>query len=600
MDDNNDFLSSYNKRDQEPPPPPRKETAAGEPKSAAASGYKYEQKSGFKPPERRESYAPSTDNRKRNLIIGLSAGGGALVILIVVLALLLTAGTPVEELTGRTQTEAQLWANQNNLNLQATEVFSDDVEAGTVISQETAAGTRVRKGGFVYITVSKGPDLSVTLTLPDLLTMTKEEVEAWAEQNHMTKVRVTTEFSATVAAGKVIRFEINDNTVVGNEVKRDTPVYVIVSKGIDTTVEQIEAPDFKTMTLSECYVWANDNGMTLTVTEQYDDYIAEGSIISSSVKAKDKILKGTEIKLVASKGKKIEIPDFSDYNKDLASSVATGLGIPVTIVEKYSGSSAGAFISQSIAAGTIYEKGDYLELSYSLGNKIVVPSFVGQTLDALESWKLDLNAKGAKIKVSSSTTNSSAAAGTIITQDPVNESRGTSITITVKVSKGKLVSVPDFTSGAHGGYDVAITREEAIEMCSAINLIPVFVEGGEKDDSVRYGAVWDQSEAPGSQVNEGSTIKLTYRPLSNNTINVDDIVILNKTEDQLRSNNYDLFKKFNLKFVAADKHTDGADEGVVVAQSIPKGTPVKYGTTITLYTNPPDDTVIDPDETPEP
>jgi beta-lactam-binding protein with PASTA domain len=582
MDDNNNFLSGYNKREDDTPPANKNLPGPEAPrevsvKSAKTSGYKYEQTSGFKLPERKESSAAGAGGQNKKLIIGIAAGGGALLLIVLILILVLSGGTEVINLVGRTLTEAQLWASDNGLRLQATETYSDEAAAGTIISQETPAGTRANKNDFVYVTVSLGPDLSVTLPLPDLMNMTKDEVDAWAAANFMTKVRVTAEFNATVPVGNVIRYEINDNTVVGNEVRRDTPIYVIVSKGIDTTVEQIEVPDFKTMTLSESYVFANSNGLVLAVEQKHDDYVPEGSIISQSVKAKEKVPVGTEIKLVASLGKMIEIPDFSDYTKELATSVAAELGIPVTIIEKYSGSSAGRFISQSLPAGTVYEKGDYLELYYSLGNKIVVPSFVGQTRDAIENWALDLNERGARINISVTTTNSSSPAGTIIHQSPANTTVGVSKTIKITVSKGAVVYVPDFKFGAKAGYDVAITREQAIAMCEELKLVPVFKE--ENSAGVLPGAIWYQSESPGKEVPEGTKITLKFAKVA--TAILESCYGMSESEVRTKYN-----KTFKLVFEMADEYVDSVGEGRVVSQSINVNTRVPYGTTLTLYLNP--------------
>ncbi len=589
-DNNNNFLSGYNKRDDETPsdklnlpgPDAPREVSVKSVKTVKDAdinaGFKYEQKSGFKPPERKENRTPPTGGSNKKLIIAIAAGAGALLLIVLILILVLSGGIKVIDLVGRSLTEAQLWAGQNELNLQTEEVYSDQVKAGVIISQETAADSKVKKGDFVYVTVSLGPDLSVALPLPNLLDMTKDEVDAWAAENFMTKVRVTTEFNATVPAGKVIRYEINDSTVVGDEVRRDTPIYVIVSKGIDTTVEQIEVPDFKTMTLSECYVFANDNGIVLVVEHKYDDYVPDGSIISQSVKAKEKVPEGTEIKLVASKGKMIEIPDFSDYTKELATSVATELGIPVTIIEKYSGSSAGRLISQSIDAGTVYEKGDYLELTYSLGNKIVVPSFVGQTRDAIESWALELNEQGARIVIEATTTNSSSAAGTIIYQTPANTSVGVRKTICITVSKGKVVYMPDFISGAYSNnYSLAITREQAIEICEELKLVPVFKE--KSKGGVLPGAIWSQSINPGEEVKEGSTITLIF-----DTIQMHEVENFIGKEETFADNYLD---KLNIVFAMAEQHDDDYAEDIIVAQSINVGTVVTRGTTITLYLNPP-------------
>ena len=595
-DNNNNFLSGYNKRSDEPSPANKNLPGQDAPREvsvknvktvkspAQSTGFKYEQKSGFTLPEKKENRTPPTDGGNKKRIIAIAAGAGALLIIVLILILVLSGGITMIDLVNRPQTEAQLWAAQNGLNLQTEEVYRDEVEAGVIISQETPAVSKVKKGDFVYVTVSLGPDLSVTLPLPDLMNMTKSEVDAWAAENFMTKVRVTTEFSATVPEGKVIRYEINDNTVVGNEVRRDTPIYVIVSKGVDTTVEQIEVPDFKTMSLAECYAFANENGLTLVVTEQYDDYIAEGSIISQSVKAKEKVPAGTEIKLVASKGKMIEIPDFSDYTKDMATSIATELGIPVTIVEKYSGSSAGRFISQSISAGTVYEKGDYLELYYSLGNKIVVPSFVGQTRDAIESWALELNEKGARIVIEATKTNSSSAAGTIIYQTPANTSIGVRKTICITVSKGKVVYMPDFISEAKVGYDVAFTREQVIAQCEELKLIPVFKE--KSKSGVLPGAIWAQSVDPGEEVAEGTKVTFTYDPVPTKLLEVPNFADMYADEATIRADAANYLKKFNLVFTLADANYPPPDY-TVIDQSIDAGTKVPFGTTITLYVNPP-------------
>ena len=116
-----------------------------------------------------------------------------------------------------------------------------------------------------------------------------------------------------VPVGRVIRYEINDDTVVDNEVSRNTPIYVIVSKGPeDEEGLSVTIPNFKEMALAESYIFANENGIVLIVEEEYDDYVPEGSIISQSIKAEEKVAKGTEITLVVSKGKMITIPDFQD------------------------------------------------------------------------------------------------------------------------------------------------------------------------------------------------------------------------------------------------------------------------------------------------
>ncbi len=564
---NNSFLSNYGKNMDERGLAP--EVAVQD----ADLGYKYEEKSGFKKVE--PSGGGYAVRRPPRYLIPIIVAGVAVLGIILTLVLLLGGGVKVIDLENRTYSDAQLWANDNGIRLTKTEEYNDAYEQGIVIKQNIPAGETIKKGEFLTLTVSLGPDQSIMLELPDLMSMTLQQIEAWRDANFMSKVRIATENSDTVPSGKVIRFEINDDTVV-KEIRRDTPVYIIVSKGPkDESSVQVTVPDFKTMSISEAYIFANENGITLVVEETYDDYVPKGSVISQSVKAQEKISKGSEIKLIVSKGKLIEVPDFSDYTKEQAASLASELGIPVTVIEKYSGSKAGAFLSQSIPAGTTYVSGEYLELNYSLGNKIALASFVGQTRDSIESWANELNKQGASIAIKVSTTKSSQPAGTIIYQSPANKLINVKTTISVTVSLGKIIYVPDFVvpdgtvNDPNRGYEVAITREEAMALCEAVGLVPIFV--AEEDSQNRLpGEVWSQSITAGSEVAEGTKINLKYKP--SKTDKVPDF--LEKTKTQIESNPSEFGKKFTIVFEG-----EGTN---VIAQSIAENTMVAMGSIIIL------------------
>ncbi len=571
MSDNNDFLSSYGKKSE-----PEKPVSEIVIKDAPLPSY-YEQKSNFKPPERRDDLPPVPPSRKK-LIVGLAVGAGVVVLVVALLLILLNLGTTMIDLKGWTQTDAELWARDKGVQLQVAEAYNDEYDEGVVFEQSVAAGERVKKGDFIQVSVSQGHDLAITLSLPDLKSMTMEQVQKWADDNFMTKVRITTEFSDTVPSGSVISFEVNDDRVTGDMVRRDSPVYVVVSKGPeDEAALQVTIPDFKTMSIGECYTFANENGLTLVVNEQYDDYATAGTIISQSVKAQEKVARGTEITLVVSLGKKVLVPDFSDYTKEGAAAKAAELGITATVTERYSGSSAGRFISQSISAGSVYEAGDILELSYSLGNKVVVGSYVGQTLDAIQGWAQGLSEQGASIKISVTYTTSSSPAGTIIYQSPANKEISYKSTISVTVSSGKVVYVPDFVAdGAayDGTYSTAITREDAMEMCESAGLIPVFKSGSSAGRLP--GEVYAQSIDAGTEATEGTTITLYYVPSA--TTSVPDFVTGGTMTKQQAVAYGNILR---IVFVEGDSYMgDGTD--VVVAQSVPVGSEVACGTTIVL------------------
>ena len=568
MDTNNTFLESYKKKTDEQNKQ-KIDKQAPETKAPADSAFR---KGGFVKPPATESTPSVKKPPQSKRVMAIVISVVVLALIIFSIYLLLNRGIEMVDLVGWTENDAQLWARNNGILLQVEQEYNDDMEAGKVLSQNVAEGAQVKKGEFVKMAVSLGHDLSITLPIPDIMTMTKNDIDTWAADNFMTKVRVTTEFSDTVETGKVIRFEINDNTVV-NEVRRDSPIYVIISKGPeDVSAPTIEIPNFKIMSIAEAYAFAEENGLVLVVEEEYDDFAPLGAIISQSVKAEEKVSAETEITLLVSKGKMILIPDFSKYPKELAPSVAGELGITVNITEKYSGRSAGKFISQSIKADTVYESGQIVELRYSIDNKITLPSFIGQTRDAIETWAKELNSNGASIGIKVTNTKSSSPPGTILTQSKANTLVDINTSISITVSSGKVVFAPDFLSPAGSGYDTIITRERAIAICEELNIIPVFVE--ENKSGKLPGEVWYQSVGAGMEIKEGSTITLKYVP-ANVQLVVPDFTNLTKADIITK----DLHKNFNITYV--DGFKEGFEEKVY-EQSLKVGTRTAAGSKIAL------------------
>ncbi len=569
MSDNNSFLSNYgNKRPEESlaPVPEKKLT--------------FEEKSGFKMSKHDQTRPPEGSGGNKRPPAILIAGGAALIVIIIVLIIILSGGgVEVIDLTGRTLTDAKLWASQNGVMMSQLEAYSDTVEEGSVIGQDVPAGEKLPKGKFLTVTVSLGHDMGVMVPLPDFMSMTSDEVKAWADGNYMSKVRISAEFNESVPAGKVVSFNVNDSTVV-NEVRRDASIVVVVSKGPEEETATIKVPDFKTKSLAECFTFAKENGITLTVNEEYDDYAPAGTIMSQSVKADQMVAKGTEITLVVSLGKRIVVPDFSDYYKEAATAKASQLGITATLTEQYSGSSAGAFISQSIKVDTVYTAGEILELKYSLGNRVVVSSYVGQTLDAIQAWALGLGEKGAKITIKSTETISSSPKGTIIYQDQASKEISYKTTINVTVSKGSVVYVPDFV-GEYRNYNSAILREDAITMCEKAGLIPVFVQ--EANNTYLYNEIWYQDIAAGTEVTQGTKITLKYVQSAITTVPGD---LIDKTEAEIdagfiQTQGYDARLRFVI--VHGDTYdTTGTIPNKVVNLSVAAGTTVAMGTTVTL------------------
>ncbi len=466
----------------------------------------FEQKSGFAPlPQKPQSGGSGNGSRSRRKKFpwGYIIGGAVALIAVIVLIIALSGGNALPAMVGWSEGDAELWARENEVLLQVETVHSDEVPAGQIISQTPSEGEEIASGEFVKLVISAGPDLSIMVPVPDILNMTMQEVEAWAEENRMETVRITTEESETIPSGEAIRFYVNDNTVLGTEIRRDTPFYVIFSRG-QGEGEDVKLPNFLTMSLEEAKTFATENGIVLSVIEEFSESVAEGSIIRQDIKAEETVREGDAVKIYVSLGKEIIVPNFFEMSKEEAALKATQLGITTLVTERYvTPFEEGDLVSQSISAGALYETGDIVELVYSLGFKVVVQSFVGKTEPDVRAWVEPYNKLGANIKVNTTYTSSTQPAGTILSQDKIDYTMTITDTLNLVVSKGKIVYVPNFISPG-------MTREEAIAVCEQLNIVPVFVE--EVNSSVGTGVVFKQALSPGVEIAEETTITLTYNP----------------------------------------------------------------------------------------
>lgn len=528
---------------------------------------KYEQKSDFQTPEKKPKKKESPKYTK--LIIGVGSGIGALVVLIVVMMLLFSSKVTIPNVIGWKADDISLWAKENNVLVRYSEVYSDEVTSGLVIEQLPIENGSVKKGEFLEVSISLGPDPSVLVKVPDFMTMSQNEIEVWEAQNYMTKVRITTQNSETVELGTVIEFTVNDDSVIGEEVRRDSPIYITISKGTALT-GNVTLPDFMIMTVDEAQKFAEDNGIILELEEVFDDMIPKEQIVSQDIAAEEVVKVGDTIILKVSKGAEILMPNFSSYDTDMAGNIASQNGIIIMIKEKYSSTSAGKLISQSASAGSLYDGEEIVTLTYSLGNTVLIPSFVGQGIDALSNWVDEYNAQGTSIKISKTYTTSQDTPGTIITQDKADTNSGISTTINVIISEGDVVYVPDLVANKGVGYDQAITREKAMQLCNEVGLVAVFV--AEEASDRLEGEVWSQSVAAGKEVQQGTTITLKYKPVTS-TVKVPNFVGMTKAEIEAAGYN----KSFNISYEG-----DGTADAVVESQSVTTGTTVAPGTEIIL------------------
>ncbi len=128
----------------------------------------------------------------------------------------------------KTVDEAKATLENSKFTVKISEVFSDDYEKGTVISQKTAAGKKSPKGSEIEIVVSKGPDLVEVpkITGKSLAAATQAILDAGLQ------IETDIKCSNSVREGLIISQDIKS----GEMIKRNSTVFAYVSAGVANTI----------------------------------------------------------------------------------------------------------------------------------------------------------------------------------------------------------------------------------------------------------------------------------------------------------------------------------------------------------------------------
>ena len=419
----------------------------------------------------------------------------AAVVLFGVLGLYISANNvKVPELVGMTLDEASVWAAKNRIILTAKNLYDFEMDAGSVLSQEVAAGEKVRKNSALTIEVSLGADPAEPVEWPDIKTMTQDEIEDWISENKLTGVKIATANSDVVPAGEVISYTLTDGTE--DNFVRKSRATVNVSLGSATQSDTVVVTDFSNMKAAAVLQWGSDNNVKIELGEAFDLYVASGSVVSQSVKATTEIKRTETITVMFSKGKPIVVPDFSTMTQAEATSWGKANNVTLTTLSRYSSQdNEGRLTSQSVAADTSVRAGDEIRLTYSLG-RVDVTSFVGKTKIDFMNWLKGVNANGADLTISfGESYGEKGSVGKIISQSVKNDFVSPGSRISAVVSLGMKVLTPDFS-----GKTVA----ECTSLAQSSGITVLF--DYQASDTVGRGLVITQSPARDAIITDATPV----------------------------------------------------------------------------------------------
>ncbi|MCL3836738.1 Stk1 family PASTA domain-containing Ser/Thr kinase [Aeromicrobium duanguangcaii] len=195
--------------------------------------------------------------------------------------------------------------------------FSEVVEKGAVVSTDPDAGSRLLPDEPITVTLSKGKE---RYEIPNIQGRTVAEAETILGALHLRVGEVTEEFSDKVPTDGIIK---SSSHKVGDQVKRDTEVDLVVSKG----PRPIEIEDHAGDEADEAKAELEGQGFTVRTVEENSDSVKKGRVISQTPSSGTGV-RGDTITLTVSQGPPlVAVPDLKGKTEDEARAALEALGL---------------------------------------------------------------------------------------------------------------------------------------------------------------------------------------------------------------------------------------------------------------------------------
>jgi beta-lactam-binding protein with PASTA domain/serine/threonine protein kinase len=202
----------------------------------------------------------------------------------------------------------------------APEEFSEDMPAGTVLDQDPAPNSRVRKTGTVTLVLSKGPDRR---PVPDVAGKDRAAAEAALGEVGLRVGEVPEEFSDR-PKGTVLRTD----PPAGERLRPDSAVALVVSKGL----EMLPVPDVRGRSQADAGKRLKAAGFVSSVSEVFSESASKGVVVGQEPSGRS-APRGATVKLTVSKGPELlTIPDLGGKPRDEAEAALEALGLQPRVV----------------------------------------------------------------------------------------------------------------------------------------------------------------------------------------------------------------------------------------------------------------------------
>ena len=321
----------------------------------------------------------------------------------IVLFIMFRPTIEVKDFVGQSSSEVTAWIRQNDIDIKGVifrEEYNFDYDENIIIYQSVEDGKKIRKDTKLDFTVSKGADPDEKISLPDIKSMIKSEIQDWISKNKLTKTKITTTYDEEVLEGNVISYELKN--VEESDFTRSSTLNITISKG-PKPAGVVVVNDFVGKYYAEVENWATTNKVKVNKVETYSETVDIDKVISQSIEGKKEMKEGETLTVYVSLGKGVKVPDFSVMTKEQVESWMEENPGYFKKKEIYS-TSLSYVVSQSIPAGKYIGADKKVELTLSLGSNFYLDeigfNIVGNSYDKFKDYAYSLYDKGIYIYVS--------------------------------------------------------------------------------------------------------------------------------------------------------------------------------------------------------
>jgi serine/threonine-protein kinase len=267
------------------------------------------------------------------------------------------ATVTVPDLQGQQVGDAVRELQALGLGTSRVDVADSGQEPNTVVGTDPAAGTDVEEGSTVTLRVAAGPD---TLTVPDVRNEPIDDARRTLTTAGF-EVAVTRAQSETVGEDLVI----SQDPGAGADAAAGSTVRLRVSSGAGT----VEVPDVTNQDRASAASELEGAGLVVgSVTNQPDDRLEPGTVISQDPSAGSEVDRGSSVNLVvAIEPADVTVPDVVGSDAGTANSELSAAGLVPLSEGTASEQPEGTVLSQSPGGGASARPGSTVRITVSLG-----------------------------------------------------------------------------------------------------------------------------------------------------------------------------------------------------------------------------------------